>query len=83
MWGESVLNFKQFRFSQWKNVFIYRIFLYIDSQYLSVSLKNTRHYDVNMIFIVHIGEHEQLDSPEVCEALMHRVEDVEVSGVAS
>ena len=83
MWGESVLNFKQFRFSQWKNVFIYRIFLYIDSQYLNVSLKNTRHYDVNMIFIVHIGEHEQLDSPEVCEALMHRVEDVEVSGVAS
>ena len=64
-------------------MFIYRIFLYIDSQYLSVSLKNTRHYDVNMIFIVHIGEHEQLDSPEVCEALMHRVEDVEVSGVAS
>ena len=83
MWGESVLNFKQFRFSRWKNVFIYRIFLYIDSKYLSVSLKNTRHYDVNMIFIAHIGEPEQVDSPEVCEALMHRVEDVEVSGVAS
>ena len=34
-----------------------------------------------MIFIAHIAE--QLDSPEVCEALMDRVENVEVSGVAS